>query len=116
MLITISGLLHQAANYAKRLLLQLISFDRVFFFEPGMKIEFPNKEDDFVAGDGRNQIHATLLSMHVMWLREHNKIADKLGQGVNFITILREQLFCTKVFCKAFLYLQFVYILLGKRK
>jgi len=49
-----------------------------------MKIEFPNKEDDFVAGDGRNQIHATLLSMHVMWLRQHNRIAERLGQALKY--------------------------------
>ncbi len=53
-------------------------------FDSGMKIEFPNKEDDFVAGDGRNQIHATLLSMHVIWLREHNRIAEKLGQALKY--------------------------------
>ena len=45
-----------------------------------MKTEFPNQDTDFIAGDERNQIHATLLSMHVMWLREHNRIAQKLGE------------------------------------
>ena len=48
-----------------------------------MSVEFPNKEDDFMAGDERNQIHATLLSMHVMWMREHNRVAEKLKQYLN---------------------------------
>jgi hypothetical protein len=48
----------------------------------GMKTEFPNREEDFIAGDERNQIHATLLSMHVMWMREHNRIAENLEQAL----------------------------------
>ena len=34
--------------------------------------------DDFVSGDGRVMSQPTLLSLHVLWLREHNRIASKL--------------------------------------
>ena len=49
-------------------------------FPTGMSLDLPHKEDDFIAGDERIQIQATLLSMHVMWMREHNRIAEKLNQ------------------------------------
>ena len=52
--------------------------DLVIFL--GMKAEYPNLDDDFVSGDERTQIHATLLSMHVLWMREHNRIAEKLAE------------------------------------
>ena len=34
--------------------------------------------EDFVAGDGRVMSQPTLLSLHVLWLREHNRIASQL--------------------------------------
>ena len=34
--------------------------------------------EDFVAGDGRAMSQPTLLSFHVLWLREHNRIASRL--------------------------------------
>ena len=37
------------------------------------------KPDDFVAGDDRAQSLASLLSVHVLWHREHNRIARKLA-------------------------------------
>ena len=49
-----------------------------------MSAEFPNKDDDFVTGDVRSQIHATLLSMHVLWMREHNRIAEKLAAALKY--------------------------------
>ena len=33
---------------------------------------------DFVSGDGRVMSQPTLLSLHVLWLREHNRIASRL--------------------------------------
>ena len=36
------------------------------------------KMADFVTGDDRSMSQPTLLSMHVLWLREHNRIARKL--------------------------------------
>ena len=51
-----------------------------------MSLDLPHKEDDFISVDERNQIQATLLSMHVLWMREHNRIAEKLNQ------VLRERL------------------------
>ena len=34
--------------------------------------------EDLVAGDGRVMSQPTLLSLHVLWLREHNRIAASL--------------------------------------
>ena len=49
-----------------------------------MATESPSKDDDFVTGDVRSQIHATLLSMHVLWLREHNRIAERLAEALKY--------------------------------
>lgn len=48
--------------------------------ECGVLPDFPNQPDDFVAGDERVETHATLLSMHVLWMREHNRVASSLAQ------------------------------------
>jgi len=36
--------------------------------------------DDFMCGDSRAQAHSSVLSMHITWMREHNRIAKELGQ------------------------------------
>ena len=47
---------------------------------PTAEMETNEGEDpeDFVAGDGRVMSQPTLLSLHVLWLREHNRIASNL--------------------------------------
>ena len=39
--------------------------------------------EDFVAGDGRVMSQPTLLSLHVLWLREHNRIASNLKTALD---------------------------------
>ena len=39
--------------------------------------------EDFVAGDGRVMSQPTLLSFHVLWLREHNRIASRLKTALH---------------------------------
>ena len=41
--------------------------------------------EDFVAGDGRVMSQPTLLSFHVLWLREHNRIATQLKTALGVI-------------------------------
>ncbi|XP_040581150.1 salivary peroxidase/catechol oxidase [Lepeophtheirus salmonis] len=45
----------------------------------GQSLYKSQEKDDFVAGDGRCQAHSTILAMHVIWFREHNRIANALG-------------------------------------
>ena len=47
-----------------------------------MEINEAEDPEDFVAGDGRVMSQPTLLSLHVLWLREHNRIASKLGMAL----------------------------------
>ena len=44
----------------------------------GMSVGDGEDLEDFVAGDGRAMSQPTLLSFHVLWLREHNRIASRL--------------------------------------
>ena len=44
----------------------------------GLEINEAEDPEDFVAGDGRVMSQPTLLSLHVLWLREHNRIASRL--------------------------------------
>jgi len=54
-----------------------------------MNVDPPNEPNDFVAGDVRVEVHAALLSMHVLWLREHNRIAAKLSKSLgNYLSNL----------------------------
>lgn len=34
----------------------------------------------YLAGDSRVNVHPQLTAMHIMWLREHNRIAKQLAQ------------------------------------
>ena len=43
-----------------------------------METNEPDRPEDFVAGDGRVMSQPTLFSFHVLWLREHNRIAREL--------------------------------------
>lgn len=36
----------------------------------------------FLAGDARVDEHAMLTSMHTIWMREHNRLCDKLGESI----------------------------------
>lgn len=47
-----------------------------------MSLDPPNEPNDFVAGDVRVEVHAALLSTHVLWLREHNRIASKISEAL----------------------------------
>jgi len=38
--------------------------------------------NNFVAGDGRAEAHSTILSTHILWLREHNRIASQMAAAV----------------------------------
>ncbi len=40
-----------------------------------------NEKGQFVAGDIRVNEHAGLSAMHTLWMREHNRIADKLSNS-----------------------------------
>jgi hypothetical protein len=48
----------------------------------GMEINEAEDPEDFVAGDGRVMSQPTLLSFHVLWLREHNQIAYQLKKAL----------------------------------
>lgn len=48
-----------------------------------MEINEPEDPEDFVAGDGRVMSQPTLLSFHVLWLREHNRIASQLKTALS---------------------------------
>ena len=45
----------------------------------------PKVEGDFRAGDARAREMPGLLSMHTIWMREHNRIGKKRAQKFNII-------------------------------
>ncbi len=46
---------------------------------PGMSFAGFNFSNSFVAGDGRANEHVALLSMHVLFVREHNRLAEAIA-------------------------------------
>lgn len=49
----------------------------------GMEVKPTQSPDDFIAGDGRAMSQATLLSFHVLWLKEHNRVAKELAKALS---------------------------------
>ena len=47
---------------------------------PNTRLLRPETQEDFVAGDERVNEHPFLTAMHVVLMREHNRVADKLRQ------------------------------------
>ncbi len=47
---------------------------------PGMSFAGFNFTDSFVAGDGRANEHVALLAMHILFVREHNRLADEIAE------------------------------------
>ncbi|MBC8437865.1 MAG: hypothetical protein H8D82_01195, partial [Euryarchaeota archaeon] len=47
---------------------------------PGMSFAGFNFSGSFVAGDGRANEHVALLSMHTLFVREHNRLADVISE------------------------------------
>ena len=45
---------------------------------PGMSFAGFNFSNSFVAGDGRANEHVALLSMHILFVREHNRLAGEI--------------------------------------
>ncbi len=46
---------------------------------PGMSFAGFNFSGSFVAGDGRANEHVALISMHTLFIREHNRLADAIS-------------------------------------
>ena len=47
---------------------------------PGMSFAGFNFSQSFVAGDGRANEHVALLAIHVLFVREHNRLADEIAE------------------------------------
>lgn len=47
---------------------------------PGMSFAGFSADVRFVAGDARANEHIALMAMHVLFLREHNRLADEIGE------------------------------------
>ena len=57
---------------------------RKSFFRSDLGLPATNElsGDNFVAGDGRAEAHPTILSTHILWLREHNRIASRMAAAI----------------------------------
>lgn len=80
----------------------------MYFAALGLEPNDVHKPNDFVAGDDRAQSQPTLLSMHVLWLREHNRIAKNLqsllkpkGNQPNIDEILYQVMLLLDVICRS---------------
>ena len=56
---------------------------------PNIRRQRPEKPEDFMAGDMRVNEHPFLATLHVVFLREHNRIAKQLKEylPINYQTV-----------------------------
>ena len=50
--------------------------------EVGLSAKPYESQDDYITGDNRAQTHSTILATHVLWMREHNRVAKALLEPI----------------------------------